>query len=51
MVERHRRRIRKLSGERIHLPREEPHLEGHNTWCVNVPGSLLVIPVADLAMH
>jgi hypothetical protein len=51
MVERHRSRIRKLSSERIHLPREEPHLEGHNTWCVNVPGSLLVIPVADLAMH
>ena len=26
-------------------------MEGHNTWCVNVPGSLLVIPVADLAQH
>ena len=51
MVERHRSRIRKLSDTRIHLPREEPYLEGHNTWCVNVPGSLLVIPVADLAQH
>ncbi|HEV2999132.1 MAG TPA: hypothetical protein VGW75_00230 [Solirubrobacteraceae bacterium] len=51
MVERHRSRIRRLSGERVHLPREEPHLEGHNTWCVNVPGSLLVMPVADLAQH
>jgi hypothetical protein len=29
-------------------PAEEPYLEGHNTWCVNVPGSLLVIPVADM---
>src|SRR5688500_1311652 len=51
MVERHRGLIRRLSDQRIHLPREEPYLEGHNTWCVNVPGSLLVIPVADLAMH
>jgi hypothetical protein len=41
----------KLSDERIHLPREEPYLEGHNTWCVNVPGSLLAFPVGDLAQH
>jgi hypothetical protein len=26
-------------------------MEGHNTWCANVPGSLLVIPVADIAQH
>jgi hypothetical protein len=26
-------------------------MEGHNTWCVNRPGSTLVIPVADLAQH
>jgi hypothetical protein len=51
MVERHAERLRKLSDKRIHLPREEPYLEGHNTWCVNVPGSLLVIPVADVAQH
>jgi len=51
MVARHAERIVKLSDERIHLPREEPYLEGHNTWCVNVPGSLLVIPVADVAQH
>jgi hypothetical protein len=51
MIERHRSRVRKLSDQRIHLPREEPYLEGHNTWCVNVPGSLLVIPVADVAQH
>jgi hypothetical protein len=42
MVERHRDRLRRLSDGRLHLPREEPYLEGHNTWCVNVPGSLLV---------
>jgi hypothetical protein len=51
MVERHRERLRKLSDERIYLPAEEPYMEGHNTWCVNVPGSLLVIPIADLAQH
>jgi hypothetical protein len=51
MVQRHRERVRKLSDGRIFLPAEEPYLEGHNTWCVNVPGSLLVIPVADLAQH
>lgn len=51
MVERHRERLHQLSTARLYLPAEEPHLEGHNTWCVNVPGSLLVIPVADLAQH
>ena len=51
MVERHRGRVRKLDGGRLYLPAEEPYLEGHNTWCVNVPGSLLVIPVADIAQH
>jgi hypothetical protein len=51
MVERHRERLRRLSGARRCLPAEEPYLEGHNTWCVNVPGSLLVIPVADIAQH
>src|SRR5512132_2333727 len=51
MVERHRHRLRQLSDRRLYLPAEEPYLEGHNTWCVNVPGSLLVIPVADIAQH
>jgi hypothetical protein len=51
MVERHRRLIRKLDDERLYLPREEPYLEGHNTWIANEPGSLLVIPIADIAQH
>ena len=51
MVERHRGRIRKLADGRLYLPAGKPYLEGHNTWCVNVPGSLLVIPVADIAQH
>jgi hypothetical protein len=41
----------RLSDERMHLPRKQPYLEGHNTWIVNWPGSLLVIPVADLAQQ
>jgi hypothetical protein len=49
MVERHGGRLRKLSDGRLYLPAEEPYMEGHNTWCANVPGSLLVIPVADIA--
>src|SRR5215211_7734736 len=51
VVERHRERLRKLSDGRLYLPAEEPYLEGHNTWCVNVEGSPLVIPVADIAQH
>ena len=51
MVERHGVRPRKLSEGRLYLPAQEPYLEGHNTWCVNVAGSLLVIPVADIAQH
>ncbi|MGI8312450.1 hypothetical protein [Saccharopolyspora hattusasensis] len=51
MVERHRERLHRLSPGRLYLPAEEPYLEGHNTWCVNVPGSLLVVPVADIAQH
>jgi hypothetical protein len=51
MLDRHATRIRQLSTERIFLPREEPYMEGHNTWIANAPGSLLVIPVADIAQH
>jgi hypothetical protein len=51
LVERHAAQIRKLSSQRVDLPREEPYMEGHNSWCANVPGSLLVIPIADIAQH
>ncbi|MEO9174917.1 MAG: hypothetical protein ABI317_05330 [Gaiellales bacterium] len=51
MIERHASRIQRLSTGRIHLPRAEPYMEGHNTWVANAPGSLLVIPVADIAQH
>lgn len=36
---------------RLRLPAEIPHVEAHNTWVVNQPGTLLVIPVGDLAQH
>jgi hypothetical protein len=51
MLERHAGLITKLSDRRVHLPRAEPYMEGHNTWIANHPGSLLVIPVADIAQH
>jgi hypothetical protein len=51
MLARHASRIVKLDDKRIEFPREEPYYEGHNTWCVNVPGSLLAFPVGDLAQH
>jgi hypothetical protein len=51
MLERHAARIVKLDEKRIEFPREEPYYEGHNTWCVNLPGSLLAFPVGDLAQH
>jgi len=47
----HRAPIRKLSDKRLHIPPKLAHLEMHNPWCVNVPGSTLTIPVADLARH
>jgi hypothetical protein len=33
------------------VPPEVPYVEPHNTWVVNQPGTLLVLPVADLAQH
>jgi hypothetical protein len=51
LIDAHRKRIRKLSDGRLHIPHEEPYMLGHNTWCANVPGSLLIMPVADVAQH
>lgn len=46
-----RGRIRKLHDGRLGLPPEVPYTEPHNTWVVNRPGTLLVIPVGDLSQH
>ena len=51
LLDAHRGRIRKLAEGRLNVPAEEPYMEGHNTWCANRPGSLLVIPIGDLAQH
>jgi hypothetical protein len=50
-LEAHKARIVKLSDKRLNIPRTAAHMERHNTWCANVPGSTVVIPVADLAQH
>jgi hypothetical protein len=47
----HKSRIRKISDKRLYTPKEEPYMEGHNTWIANHEGSTLVIPVGDLAQH
>jgi hypothetical protein len=43
--------IKQLQGGRLRIPPETPFIEAHNTWVVNHPGTLLVIPVGDLAQH
>ena len=44
-------RVKKIQDGRLGLPAEVPYTEAHNTWVVNQPGTLLVIPVGDLAQH
>ena len=43
--------IKKISDTRLKMPNEEPHVESHNLWVANTPGSLFAIPVIDLAQH
>ncbi|MDH4381165.1 MAG: hypothetical protein QE509_04665 [Gammaproteobacteria bacterium] len=40
---------RKLSDQRVELPRGEPHYSAHNAWNSNVPGSTVFIPVTNVA--
>jgi len=51
VVEALRSRVKKIQSGRLRLPPEVPYVEAHNTWVANQPGTLLVIPVADLAQH
>jgi len=44
-------RVRKIQDGRLRVPHEVPFTEPHNTWVANHAGTLLVIPVADLAQH
>jgi hypothetical protein len=50
-VQAHRARVVKLADGRLNIPAAMPHMEGHNTWVANVPGSTLVWPIADVAQH
>ncbi|BCD96493.1 hypothetical protein [Marinagarivorans cellulosilyticus] len=50
-LNKHRSRIVKLSDGRLNIPASPLHMEMHNEWCANVPGSTLIMPVADLAQH
>jgi len=43
--------ISKIRDGRLGLPPAVPYVEPHNTWVVNRPGTLLVIPVGDLSQH
>ena len=43
--------VKKVRDGRLGVPAEVPYVEAHNTWVVNQAGTLLVIPVADLAQH
>jgi len=47
----HKSRVVKLADGRLKIPASPQHMEVHNEWCANVPGSTLIIPVADLAQH
>jgi len=51
LVDATKRRITKLQDRRLDVPRATPYVEPHNTWVANHPGSLLVIPVGDVAQH
>jgi hypothetical protein len=46
-----KKNIRKIGNNRLAIPPEIPYTEPHNTWVVNHPGTLLVIPVGDLSQH
>jgi|DewCreStandDraft_2_1066082.scaffolds.fasta_scaffold01659_18 hypothetical protein len=46
-----RRATVKLSDQRLHLPREYPHIFEHNRWNANFPGSTLFIPVFDMSEY
>ena len=47
----HKSRIVKLADGRLKTPAQPQHMEMHNEWCGNVPGSTFIMPVADLAQH
>ncbi len=51
LIEKARRHIVKLSDKRVTLPAEFPHVESHNFWVANQPGSTLFVPIVDLTQQ
>jgi hypothetical protein len=51
VIESVKENICKIYDGRLRVPPETPHAAAHNTWVVNHPATLLVIPVVDLAQH
>lgn len=47
----HSSRIVKIADGRLNIPTQPQHMEMHNEWCANVPGSTMIFPVADLAQQ
>lgn len=41
----------RLSDQRLEIPRQPPHINEHNLWNANFPGSTLLLPVTDLSEH
>jgi hypothetical protein len=50
-VKRAGRKIVHFSDERVMLPTDFPHVESHNHWVANKPGSILYVPIVDLTQQ
>ncbi len=51
LMERSRNHIVQLSPHRVALPQQFPHIESHNFWVANQPGSTLFVPLVDLTQQ
>lgn len=51
LVARSRKHIVQISPRRVVLPQQFPHIESHNFWVANQPGSTLFVPVVDLTQQ
>lgn len=51
LVEYAKKHIVQLSPHRVEIPAALPHLETHNFWVANQPGTTLFIPVVDLTQQ
>ncbi|MBI2825244.1 MAG: hypothetical protein HYX69_11220 [Planctomycetia bacterium] len=51
LLEKAQRHIVRLSSSRAALPKEFPHVESHNFWVANQPGTTLFIPIVDLTQQ